>query len=88
MMWEFMLANPNKFGFEFDREECGNEIEITKTTKKGEEAGLLVGDIVIKINNKPFECSMDFLELAKSEKEKPFKVTVVRDGEEMVVEVY
>ena len=87
MMWEFMLANPNKFGFEFDREECGNEIEITKTTKKGEEAGLLVGDIVIKINNKPFECSMDFMELVKSEKEKPYKVTVVRNGEEMVVEV-
>jgi hypothetical protein len=85
---EMLFVSPTKFGFYPGMSECGNEIEITKTTKKGDEAGLLVGDIVIKINDKAFECLMDFFELIKTEKEKPYKVTALRDGEEIEVEVY
>ena len=83
-----IFMNPNKFGFMFDfMEECGNEIVITKTTKSGSSAGLLAGDKVIKINGKGFTCSMDYFELARTEKEKPYKITIIRDDVEMEIEV-
>jgi S1-C subfamily serine protease len=81
-------TDPNKFGFTYNfAEECGNAIIITKTTKEGDEAGLLVGDRVIKINGKEFTCSGDFFELSRTEKEKPYKITVIRDGVEIEVDV-
>jgi hypothetical protein len=87
-MKQMLLTNPNKFGFTYNfAEECGNEIVIHKTTKAGDEAGLLVGDRVIKINGKGFTCSMDFFELARTEKVRPFKITIIRDSVEMVIEV-
>jgi hypothetical protein len=87
-MAQMLLTNPNKFGFIYNfAEECGNEIVIRNTTKAGDEAGLLVGDKVIKINGKEFTCSMDFFELARTEKVRPFKITIIRDGVEMVIDV-
>jgi len=78
----------NKFGFIFNLlEECGNEFEIKKTTATGVEAGLLPGDKVIKINGKEFQCSNDFLDLIRTEKEKPYKITIIRNGEIMEVVV-
>jgi hypothetical protein len=78
----------NKFGFIFNfSEECGNEIEIVKITEKGADAGLMKGDKVIKINGKEFQCSKDYLDLVKTEKEKPYKLTIARDGEVMEIGV-
>jgi hypothetical protein len=86
---EMMLANTRKFGFLIHMSfEYGDEIEITKTTPKGDEAGLLIGDRVIKINGKSFSCTMDVLDFVKTEKEKPYKVTVIRDEKEIVFDVY
>jgi len=85
---EMLVMNPGKFGFHFNfMEECGNEIVVSKTTKTGDAAGLLVGDKVIKINGKTFTCSMDFIELCKTERVKPYKITIIRDGEEMEITI-
>ena len=85
---EMLVMNPNKFGFNFNfMEECGNKIVIATVTKAGVEAGLLVGDKVIKINGKAFTCSMDFIELCKTERVKPYKITIIRDGEEVEISI-
>ena len=89
MLLMVLSGATNKFGFVFSfMEEVGNEIEISKTTEKGAEAGLLKGDRVIKINGKEFQCTKDYLDLVITEKVKPYKVTIVRDGKvnEVVVE--
>jgi len=86
---DIIFANPNKFGFVYNFGiDCGNEITIFKTTPKGAEAGLLAGDKVIKINGKTFSCMMDFFDIAKTEKEKPYRISILRNGEEMEILVY
>jgi hypothetical protein len=86
---ERYLANTNKFGFSINVSyEYGNDVDIRKTTSKGDEAGLLTGDKVIKINGKSFSCTADLLDLVKTEKESPVTITVIRDGEEKEIEVY
>jgi len=89
MLLMILSGATNKFGFVFSfMEECGNEIEISKTTEKGADAGLLKGDRVIKINGKEFLCTKDYLDLVITEKVKPYRITVVRDGKvkEVIVE--
>jgi hypothetical protein len=88
-MIEKMLANTRKLGFLINVSyEYGNDVDIRKTTSKGDEAGLLIGDRVIKINGKTFSCTADLLDLVKTENMPPITITIIRDGEEKEVEVY
>jgi hypothetical protein len=87
-MIQMALANTRKFGFLIDiSSECGNEVEITKTTAKGDNAGLLKGDKVVKINGKSFTCTKDLLDLVKTEIETPVIITIIRDGKEIEVTI-
>lgn len=86
---EKMFANTKKFGFLINVSyEYGNDVDIRQTTPKGDEAGLLIGDKVTKINGKSFSCTADLLDLVKTEKESPVTITIIRDGEEREIDVY
>jgi hypothetical protein len=83
------LANTRRFGFLINISyEYGNEVDIKETTPKGDKAGLLIDDKVIKINGKSFSCTADLLDLVQTENESPVTLTIIRDGKKIEVDVY
>jgi hypothetical protein len=86
---QMALTNTKEFGFIINMTlEYGNEVEITETTEQGNNAGLLTGDKVIKINGKSFTCTADLLDLVKTENETPVIITILRSGEEIEIAIH